>query len=183
MCTLGRILIVVLAVSACDKPERGNVATASASAPATSTPAVASATAAPTPVALTADPPFGAITPSKKEPFETVRFRMRGEKGAEGWPEYDAANFSNRTVAYLNIYGYAYDKDGKQVARTKPHAWNEKLEAGKQTTVPIRVGRFADKISDAAVAFELCYTTIKFDGEKKPTRDDERCPEQKPKSK
>jgi hypothetical protein len=187
MRALGWMLFIALAVPACDKSERGNAGTTSASAaspsPAASTPTAASASAAPTTAALTAEPPFGAITPSKKEPFEAVRFRMRGEKGDEGWPEYDAANFSEKAVVFLNIYAYAYDKDGKQVARTKPLGWSNKLEPGKQTTIPIRVGRFEDKISDAAVAFELCITTIQFDGEKKGTRDAERCPDQKPKSK
>lgn len=181
----GWTFFVVLAVFACDNSKRGNAATASASAasppPAASTPALASASAGTNPAPLTAEPPFGAITPAKKEPFEAVRFRMSGEKGAEGWPEYDAANFSNRPVVFLNIFAYAYDKDGKQVARTKPLGWSNKLEPGNQTTIPIRVGRFEDKLSDDAVAFELCYTVIRFEGEKDGTRDPERCPEQKPK--
>jgi hypothetical protein len=183
----GWILFVVLALSACDNSKGGTAATASARAasppPAASTAAPAGASAGPTPTAVTAEPPFGAITASKKEPFEAVRFRMRGEKGAEGWPEYDVANFSSRPVVFLNIYAYAYDKDGKQVGRTKPLGWSDKLEPGKQATMPIRVGRFEDKVSDSAVAFELCYTTIQFEGEKDGARDNARCPEQKPKGK
>lgn len=181
----GRILFVVFALSACEDSKGGPSATPRTSAasprPVASTAAPAGASAGPG--AVTAEPPFGAITPSQKEPFEAVRFRMRGEKGAEGWPEYDAANFSSRPVVFLNIYAYAYDKDGKQVGRTKPLGWSDKLEPGKQTTIPVRVGRFDDKVSDAAVAFELCYTKIRFEGEKDGTRDTERCPEQKAKRK
>jgi hypothetical protein len=181
MRAFGWILFVVFAVPACEKPERGSAATPSAS-PAASTPTVATATAASPPTVLSADPPFGEITPSKKPPFEAARFRMRSETDDTGWPEFDAANLSNKAIVVLNIYGYAYDKDGKQVGRTKPLSWNEKLEPGRQTTIPIRVGRFEDKVSDAAVAFELCYTSIRFEGEKDSTRDDERCPDQKTKS-
>ncbi len=173
------ILLAAFAIPACNQPETSAPSGASAASPPPATPAVASPTIAPTPTTASADPPFGNIAPSNKPPFEALQFRKRSEKADTGWPEFDAANFSNKPVVFLNVYGYAYDKDGKQVGRTRPLSSNEKLEPGKQTT--IRVGRFQDKVSDTAVAFELCYTSIRFEGEKTGTRDDERCPEQKPK--
>jgi len=52
---------------------------------------------------------------------------MRAERGDEGWPVIDAANFSDKAVTYVNVVGYAYDRDGKQVRRSKPVGWTDEL--------------------------------------------------------
>jgi hypothetical protein len=179
----------VVATTACDKPQSGPAATASSAAPAPSPVASTvpvpsgSVAAAPSFAPLAAEPPLGEVKPAPKAPFESIRLRMRAERGDEGWPEYDAVNLSTKTIKWVNFYGYAYDKDGKQVGRTKPLGWSNELKPGAHTTLPIRIGRFEDKVSTDAVAFELCYTAIEFVGEKKSIHDDDRCPDQKAKGK
>lgn len=201
MRALGCLLLgFVVAATACDKPGGAPAATTTASgsgsgsgsAASPSRAIVGSTTAAPSAslaaggpsfAPLTAEPSLPEIKPAPKAPLESIRVRMRGERGDEGWPEYDAVNLSTKTIKWINFYGYAYDKDGKQVGRTRPLGWSNELKPGEQTTIPIRVGRFDDKVSTDAVAFELCYNAVELLGDKKPTRDDARCPEQKPKGK
>src|SRR5687767_10979904 len=84
--------------------------------------------------ALTAEPKLENITPAEKPPFEAVTFRMTGKRNKGGWPEYTAYNLGTKPVTFMAIYGYAYDKDGKQLARTDPPlSWNGNIKPGGAT--------------------------------------------------
>lgn len=131
--------------------------------------------------ALTADPEPAKITPAETPPAETVKFRMLAKRGKGGWPTWDAYNYGTKPVAFMPIYGYAYDKDGKQLAKTKvPLSWNGKIEPGDKTSFSIDLGAEDTPVTAAATTFQLCYSSIKFDGDKDttPTGD---CPDQRPK--
>ena len=69
--------------------------------------------------ALTADPEPAKITPAETPPAESVKWRMPAKRGQGGWPTFDAYNLGTKPIAFMPIYGYAYDKDGKQLARTR----------------------------------------------------------------
>lgn len=131
--------------------------------------------------ALTADPDPGAITPAETPPLDAVKFRMLAKRSKGGWPTFDAYNLGTKPIGFLAIYGYAYDKDGKQLARTKvPLSWNGKLDAGGKTDWTIDLG--ADEtVTAAATTFQLCYTSVKIVGEENTTKDDGRCSDQRPK--
>lgn len=132
--------------------------------------------------ALTADPEPGAITPKDTPPFESLKFRMLAQRDDNGWPQWDIYNLGTKPVVFVAIYGYAYDASGKQVARTSvPLSWNGNIAPGGKTDFSVDVG--GDPITADAVSFETCYSDIKFDGQTDSTRDDNRCPEQKPKGK
>jgi hypothetical protein len=135
--------------------------------------------------ALTAEPAPGTVTPADKQPFEAVKFRMLDKRSDKGWPNYEAYNLGTKPIAFLAIYGYAYDKDGNQVARTNtPLSWNGKLAAGGKTDWDIKIGSFPeDQVPASAASYELCYNSIKFDGEAQGTDDNARCPEKKAKGK
>jgi hypothetical protein len=135
--------------------------------------------------ALTAEPDPGAITPADKAPGDTIKFRQLAERSSKGWPTYDAYNLGTKPVGFLAIYGYAYDKDGKQVAHTKtPLSWNGKLAPGGKTDFSIELGGFPeDQVPEGAVSYDLCYDSIKFDGDAASTDIKDRCPDQKPKNK
>jgi hypothetical protein len=96
-------------------------------------------------------------------------FKPKTEKDKNGWPVFEAYNASNKPVKFANVYGYAYDKDGKFVAATKPLSWNPgKLAPGAKSDWDLTIGdREADKVSDKATQFEICYDSIWFDGEDK----------------
>lgn len=129
--------------------------------------------------ALTADPDPGTITAADKQPFESVKFRMLGKRNSNGWPAYDAYNLGTKPIVFMAIYGYAYDKDGKQVGRTKvPLSWNGKIDPGGKTDWEIKLGMDDDKVPASAASYAVCYNSIKFDGDDKMTSEDERCPEQ-----
>jgi len=133
--------------------------------------------------ALTAEPPIENITPAEKAPFEAVAFRMTSKRNNGGWPEFAAYNLGTKPVTFMAIYGYAYDKDGKQLARTEPPlSWNGNIKPGEKSSWDVSVGSFDEgKITPAAVSFELCYNSIKFEGDTEFTSDDKLCPAQKPK--
>src|SRR5215510_3578961 len=74
--------------------------------------------------ALTAETPPADLTASEKPPMEAVKLVMNGKRNDNGWPKYDLYNLGTKPVTFVAIYGYAYDKDGKQVARTSvPLSW------------------------------------------------------------
>jgi hypothetical protein len=132
--------------------------------------------------ALTADPDPGAITPAEKPPMDAVKFRMLDKRTAKGWPKFDAYNLGTKDIKFLAIYGYAYDKDGKQVARTKvPLSWNGKLAPGGKTDWSIEIGGSDDPVPESAASYELCYNSLKLEGDASFTDDNARCPEQKAK--
>ena len=132
--------------------------------------------------ALTADPDPGTVTPAEKPPFEAIKLRMTGKRHDNGWPKYEIWNLGMKPVVFAAIYGYAYDKDGKQVARTKvPMSWNGKVEPGKKTDWDITLGMPEDKVPSSAVSYATCWSSIKFEGDTDMTTDDKRCPEQMPK--
>jgi len=135
--------------------------------------------------ALTAEPAPAAITAADKQPFESVKFRMLDKRSDKGWPNYEAYNLGTKPIAFLAIYGYAYDKDGNQVARTSvPLSWNGKLAPGGKTDWDIKIGSFPeDQVPASAASYELCYNSIKFDGDAQGTDDNARCPEKKAKGK
>ena len=132
--------------------------------------------------ALTADPDPGAITAAETPPLDAVKFRMLAKRSKSGWPTFDAYNHGTKPIGFMAIYGYAYDKDGKQLARTKvPLSWNGKIEPGGKTDWTIDLGADDVPVTAAATTFQLCYTSVKFVGEENRTTDDARCPEQRPK--
>jgi hypothetical protein len=135
--------------------------------------------------ALTAEAEPAAITPADQKPEDAVKFRMLAERSDKGWPRYDAYNYGTKKVTFLAIYGYAYDKDGKQVAHTKtPLSWNGSLEPGKKSDFDISIGGFPeDQVPEGAVSYDLCYDSIKYDGDASMTDIKDRCPDQKPKNK
>ena len=128
---------------------------------------------------LTADPDPGAITPAEKPPFEAAKLRMLDKRNTNGWPKYDLYNLGTKPIVFAAIYGYAYDKDGKQVARTNvPLSWNGKVEPGKKTEWDIALGGPDDKVPSSAVSYATCYSSIKFEGDADMTTDAGKCPEQ-----
>jgi hypothetical protein len=135
--------------------------------------------------ALKEDPDPGAITAADHPPFESVKFRMLAKRSDHGWPNFTAYNLGTKPIAFLAIYGYAYDKDGKQVARTGvPLSWNGKLAPGGKTDWDITIGSFKeDQVPATAATYELCYNSIKYDGDAQGTDDNARCPEKKDKGK
>lgn len=132
--------------------------------------------------ALTAEPDPGAITASEQKPMDSVKFRMLDKRTSKGWPKFDGYNLGTKQIGFLAIYGYAYDKDGKQVARTKvPLSWNGKLTPGGKTDWSIEIGGSDDAVPETAASYELCYNSVKFEGDTSFTDDNARCPEQKAK--
>jgi hypothetical protein len=130
--------------------------------------------------ALTADPEPAKITPAEKPPAEVVQWRMLAKRGKGGWPTWDAYNLGTKPITFMPIYGYAYDKDGKQLAKTKvPLSWNGKIEPGDKTSFSIDLGADDTPVTKDATAFQLCYTSIKFDGDKDTTSTGE-CPDNRP---
>jgi hypothetical protein len=130
---------------------------------------------------LTAEPEPAPITAAETPPLESVRFRMTAKRTSSGWPEFDAYNLGLKEIGFLYVSGYAYDKDGKQVARTSvPVSWNGKLAPGGKSDWTIKVG-MSDPVPATAATYELCYSSVKFAGETTNVDDDKRCPEQKPK--
>ncbi|MEJ7598860.1 MAG: hypothetical protein WKG01_13210 [Kofleriaceae bacterium] len=132
---------------------------------------------------LTEDPEPAAITPSETTPpLESAKFRMLAKRSKSGWPEFDVYNLNTKPIAFLAIYGYAYDKDGKQLARTPvPLSWNGNVPPGDKSSWAIT---FSDNVAlpAGATSFQLCYTDIKFKDEAKSTQDEAKCPDQRPKS-
>ena len=132
--------------------------------------------------ALTAEPAPGDITPADKPPFESIKLRMLDKREANGWPKYELYNLGTKPVTFAAIYGYAYDKDGKQVARTRtPLSWNGKAEPGKKASWDLSIGMPDEKVPATATSFATCYSSIKFEGDAEQTMDDARCPEEMPK--
>jgi hypothetical protein len=132
--------------------------------------------------ALTAEAAPADLTPSEKPPFETVKLVMNGKRHTNGWPKYDLYNLGTKPVTYVGIYGYAYDKGGKQVARTSiPLSWNGKTAPGTKDSWDLMIGSDDDKVPATAVAFAVCYDSIKFEGDADMTTQTGRCPEQMPK--
>ena len=131
--------------------------------------------------ALAADPEPAKITPAETAPGESVKFRMLAKRGQGGWPTFDAYNLNTKPIGYMPIYGYAYDKDGKQLARTKvPLSWNGKIEPGDKTSFSIDLGASDTPVTAAATTFQLCITSIKFADAADPVPAGE-CPDQRPK--
>ncbi|HTJ82278.1 MAG TPA: hypothetical protein VL400_11200 [Polyangiaceae bacterium] len=154
-------------------------AAASVSTAAATPSATASATASASTSASAA--PFVKVTPTDKQPFESVEFRMLAEKDESGWPSFDAVNLGKKPITFLLIVGYAYDQTGKQVGRTKALNWKDEIAPGDKASLPVRVGQFEDKLPDTAASFELCYRVIELKGAAKSIRDPNRCPDEKPK--
>jgi hypothetical protein len=154
-------------------------ATSNTTATATANTATTAATAANT--ETTPANPMPNITVSAKPPFDSVVFHDTGKKNDKGWPKYDAINASTKPVTFLAIWAYAYDKDGKQLARTRvPLSWNGKIGPGEKSEYAVDVSN-SEKAPENAASFELCYDSIKFDGDTKMTEDSKRCPEKRPK--
>ncbi len=132
---------------------------------------------------LTEEPAPAAITPSESTPpLESAKFRMLAKRSASGWPEFDVYNLNTKPISFMAIYGYAYDKDGKQLARTKvPLSWNGDVPPGDKSSWAISLGD-SEAAPAGATTFQLCYTDIKFKGETDRTEDDKKCPDQRPKS-
>lgn len=171
-----KIMFVVLASSlalgACKKKE-----STEGGAAASDKPAEGGGAALP---ALTAEPDPGPITAADKPPFESVKFQMTNKRTKSGWPKYNAYNLGTKEIGFLAITGYAYDKDGKQVAKTSvPLSWNGKLAPGGKTDWEIEVGG-SDQVPATATQYNLCYSSIKFAGDTAMTDDNAKCPDQKP---
>ena len=159
------LTVIAFAFAACDKKPEGE--TGAAAAKSATTPATAAKpTVAPTATA-TETAKAEAITPTEKEPFEALTFKPKGGKDANGWAIFEVVNASTKAVTFANVYAFAYDKDGKYVAHTKPLSWNPgKLAPGTKSSWDLTLGdREAAKVSDTATQFEVCYDSIRFDGE------------------
>jgi hypothetical protein len=164
-------LASLLAFAACKKSEKTDD---------TKTSAAAKPAASELPK-LTEDPAPTAITPSDTPPLESVKFRMLANRSKSGWPEFDAYNLNTKPIVFMAIYGYAYDKDGKQLAKTKvPLSWNGKLPPGDKSSFSISLGD--EELPAGATAFQLCYKAVKFEGDADRTDDPAKCPDQRPKS-
>jgi hypothetical protein len=134
--------------------------------------------------ALTADPEPAPIVASEKAPLESVTFRMTAKRNGKGWPKYTAYNLGTKLVTAIAIYAYAYDASGKQIARTQtPMSWNGKLAAAGKSDWDIEVGMSGPDVPTSAVAYDVCYDAIKFDGETKWNEDTSHCPAEKPRGK
>ena len=132
--------------------------------------------------ALTAEPDPGTITAAETPPLDAVKFRMLAKRGKGGWPTFEAYNHGTKPIGFMALYGYAYDKDGKQLARTKvPLSWNGKIDPGGKTDWSIDLGADDVPVTAAATTFQLCYTSVKAVGDADMTTDDKRCPAQRPK--
>jgi hypothetical protein len=132
---------------------------------------------------LTEDPEPAAIAPSETTPpLESAKFRMLAKRSKSGWPEFDVYNLNTKPIVFLAIYAYAYDKDAKQLARTKvPLSWNGDVPPGGKSSWAISLSD-SEALPAGATSFQLCYTDVKFKDEAKPTNDDAKCPDQRPKS-
>jgi hypothetical protein len=132
--------------------------------------------------ALTAEAAPADLTATDKPPFESVKLVMNGKRHTNGWPRYDLYNLGTKPVTFVGIYGYAYDKDGKQVARTAiPLSWNGKTAPGTKDGFDLMIGGPDDKVPASAVSYAVCYDSIKFEGDADMTTQNGRCPEQMPK--
>ncbi len=130
---------------------------------------------------LTAEPAV-TVTAAEKPPFESVKFRMTAKRNDKGWPKFEAYNLGMKTIKFMAITGYAYDKDGKQVARTSvPLSWNGSIATGTKSDWDIEMGMSAEQVPASAASYELCFSSIKFDGDASATDDNTRCAEQKAK--
>ena len=130
--------------------------------------------------ALTAEAAPADLTPAEKPPFEAVKLVMNGKRNDNGWPRYDLYNLGTKPVTFVAIYGYAYDKDGKQVARTSvPLSWNGKTAPGTKDSYDLMIGG-SDKVPASAVSYAVCYDSIKFEGDADMTTQTGKCPEQMP---
>jgi hypothetical protein len=97
----------------------------------------------------------------KKAAMSAVTFKANGKKNDKGWSKYDATNTSDKAVKFISVYNYAYDKDGKQLARTKGNlSWNGEIKPG--ASQEIDYGN--DPAPEGATDFEMCYDSIKFEG-------------------
>src|SRR5207237_1026209 len=104
--------------------------------------------------------PFEPVTPTDKTPFESVEFRWLDDKDKSGWPAFDVVNLGKKPIKFMVIHAYAYDKNDKQVARTKSLNLSDKIAPGKKNTIPVRIGQFEDALPDTATSFDLCYDVI-----------------------
>lgn len=132
--------------------------------------------------ALTADPEPAAITPADTAPFDAVKFRQLATRDKSGWPTYDAYNLGTKAIKYIAITGYAYDKDGKQVARSSPPlSWNGEIAPGAKTDWTIKLDDWGEKpIPASAVTFQVCFDSIKRDGDADSISEMARCPTERP---
>ncbi len=127
-----------------------------------------------------ANGPAVTVTATEKPPFESVTFRMTTKQNDKGWPKFEAYNLGMKTIKFMAIIGYAYDKDGKQVARTTvPLSWNGSIAPGGKSDWDIEMG--AEQVPATAASYELCFNSIEFDGDAASTDDKTRCAEQKAK--
>lgn len=141
--------------------------------------------AAPSYAPLTADAEPAAITPADTAPFESVKFRQLAKRDKSGWPTYDAYNLSTKAIKYIAITGYAYDKDGKQVMRSSPPlSWNGDIAPGAKTDWEVKLDDWGEKLVPAsAVTFQVCFDSIKRDGDTDSISDMARCPQDRPMAK
>jgi hypothetical protein len=133
---------------------------------------------------LEAEPAVGDITPADKAPFEAVKFRLNGKRNDKGWPLYEAYNLHTKPITYMALHLYAYDKDGKKVAWTEtPMSWNGNIPSGTKGDWDVDAATFQDPLPATAVAFDMCFSAIKFEGDEDATNDFDRCKADKPKDK
>jgi hypothetical protein len=139
--------------------------------------------APPPPPAAAAPAPAGGdgkVTPKHLPPFEAIVFTLNGEKEPSGWPKFEAVNHGDKKIVFAAITGFAYDKSGKLVKRTTtPLSWNTTLEPGAKAAFPVSVGTF-EKDPVTADKFELCYDSLKYDGDDKFVEDKTLCTDARP---
>jgi hypothetical protein len=140
------------------------------------------ATPPPPPPAAVAPAPAGdgKVTPKHLPPFEAIVFTKTAEKEANGWPKFDAVNHGDKKIVFAAVTGFAYDKSGKLVKRlTTPLSWNTTLEPGGKSMFAVSVGAF-EKENVTADKFELCYDSLKYDGDDKFVEDKTLCTDSRP---
>jgi len=113
--------------------------------------------------------------------MESVEFKLSDKKDDKGWPEFKVTNLGDKTVKFMSIFGYAYDKAGKQLMKTPGNlSWNGELKPGQTDNYDVSL-TWSDKAPPPeATQFEACYDNIKFDGSDKFEEDRANCPAQRP---
>jgi phosphate transport system substrate-binding protein len=129
---------------------------------------------------LPAEPKRVTPAPHNALPFRTLAFRQL-EIEPDNWdsPSFEMTNLSTRTVIRVGVVVYAYDKSGKQLARSEHERVGPLgLEPGESWSGPLATV----PISDDTVSFDVCYDFISFEGETSSaiggTSDASRCPDQ-----
>ena len=94
--------------------------------------------------------------------MEALVFEPTDEKTDKGWPKFKAINHGAKTIRFASLWGYAYDKDGKQIYRTKGNlSWSSTMPSCEPSHFDVAIVSSAmdlyhdDDAPAAAVHFEI----------------------------